>query len=52
MSKIALLPLLVVLVATPSFAAVDRPTAITTLAGFYNSHDIGQLRIRQAQDDA
>ena len=51
MSKIAILPLLLALVATPALAA-DRATAITTLAGFYNSADVCQLQISKAKVDA
>ncbi|HEY4166010.1 MAG TPA: hypothetical protein VGM96_04515, partial [Reyranella sp.] len=41
-------------IATPALAAapVDRATAVTNLAGFYNSADICQLQISKAKVDA
>jgi hypothetical protein len=40
------------LIATPAFAAVDRDTAVTTLAGLYNSADVCNLPISRAKVDA
>lgn len=40
------------LATTPSYAAVDRETAITTLAGFYVAADICRLSISRAKVDA
>jgi hypothetical protein len=36
----------------PALAAVDRETAITTLAGLYNSADVCNLSISRAKVDA
>ena len=40
------------LLVTPAFAAVDRETAVTTLAGLYNSADVCNLAISRAKVDA
>jgi hypothetical protein len=40
------------LLATPAFAAVDRVTAVSTLAGLYNSADVCNLPISRAKVDA
>ncbi len=40
------------LVATPALAAVDRETAVSTLAGLYNSADVCNLSISRAKVDA
>ena len=40
------------LVATPAFAAIDRETAVSTLAGLYNSADVCNLPISRAKVDA
>lgn len=52
MTKLAALPLALALLATPAFAAVDRETAVTTLAGLYNSADVCNLSISRAKVDA
>jgi hypothetical protein len=39
------------LLATPAFAAVDRVTAVSTLAGLYNSADVCNLPISRAKVD-
>ena len=50
MFRIAALALL--LTATPALAAVDRATAVSTLAGFYHSADACNLSISRAKVDA
>jgi len=40
------------LIATPAFAAIDRTTAVSTLAGLYNSADVCNLSISRAKVDA
>ena len=40
------------LIATPALAAVDRETAVSTLAGLYNSADVCNLPISRAKVDA
>src|SRR3569623_2049012 len=52
MLKSALVTLLLVGAATPAFAAVDRATAVSTLAGLYNSADVCNLSISRAKVDA
>src|ERR1700712_82169 len=52
MIKIALALTLAALVVTPAFAAVDRATAVSTLAGLYNSADVCNLSISRAKVDA
>lgn len=54
MTRGMLRPVLIALalVATPAFAAVDRDTAINTLAGLYYSADVCQLSISRAKVDA
>jgi hypothetical protein len=46
--------LALILIATPALAAapVDRATAVSNLAGFFNSADICQLQISKAKVDA
>ena len=52
MLKAALVTLLLAGATAPAFAAVDRATAVSTLAGLYNSADICNLAISRAKVDA
>jgi len=52
MHKTALVLILTALLATPAVAAVDRDTAVKTLAGLYNSADICNLSVSRAKVDA
>ena len=52
MKKAALALALTALFATPAFAAVDRATAVSTLAGLFNSADVCNLSISRAKVDA
>lgn len=52
MLKTALVTLLLVGATAPAFAAVDRATAVSTLAGLYNSADVCNLAISRAKVDA
>jgi hypothetical protein len=52
MLKTALLTLVFVGATTSAFAAVDRTTAVNTLAGLYNSADVCNLAISRAKVDA
>ena len=52
MKKTALALALTALLATPAFAAVDRATAVSTLAGLFNSADVCNLSISRAKVDA
>jgi hypothetical protein len=52
MLKTALVTLLLVGATVPAFAAVDRTTAVNTLAGLYNSADVCNLAISRAKVDA
>ena len=52
MLKPALITLILVGATAPAFAAVDRATAVNTLAGLYNSADICNLAISRAKVDA
>src|SRR5690349_12222700 len=52
--SVMLRPLIIALAltATPALAAVDRATAVSTLAGLYNSADVCNLSISRAKVDA
>ena len=52
MLKPALVALLLIRATIPALAAVDRATAVNTLAGLYNSADICNLAISRAKVDA
>ena len=52
MLKAALVTLLLIGATAPAFAAVDRATAVSTLAGLYNSADVCNLAISRAKVDA
>jgi hypothetical protein len=52
MLKAALVPLLLVAATAPALAAVARATAVSTLAGLYNSADVCNLAISRAKVDA
>jgi hypothetical protein len=52
MHKIAFALTLTALFATPALAAVDRATAVSTLAGLFNSADVCNLSISRAKVDA
>ena len=52
MLKPALVTLILIGATAPAFAAVDRATAVNTLAGLYNSADICNLAISRAKVDA
>jgi len=52
MLKTALVTLILVGATAPAFAAVDRTTAVNTLAGLYNSADVCNLAISRAKVDA
>ena len=52
MLKTLLVPLLLVAFASPAFAAVDRATAVTTLAGLFNSAEYCNLPISRAKVQA
>ena len=52
MLKTALVLAATLAAATPAFAAVDRATAVSTLAGLYNSADVCNLSISKAKVDA
>ena len=49
MKRLLLIAATAALAATPAFAVVDRQTAVTTLAGFYNSADVCNLLISRAK---
>lgn len=52
MLKAALVPLVLLAATAPALAAVDRATAVSTLAGLYNSADVCNLAISRAKVDA
>jgi len=52
MLKPALVTLILIGATAPAFAAVDRATAVNTLAGLYNSADTCNLAISRAKVDA
>jgi hypothetical protein len=52
MLRPALAVLALALIASPAFAAVDRATAVSTLAGLYNSADVCNISISRAKVDA
>jgi len=52
MLKPALAALILVAATAPALAAVDRDTAVSTLAGLYNSADVCNLAISRAKVDA
>jgi outer membrane lipoprotein-sorting protein len=52
MMKLLAAPFALLLLITPAFAAVDRDTAVSTLASLYNSADTCKLIISRAKVDA
>jgi len=52
MLKTALILASTLAAATPASATVDRATAVSTLAGLYNSADVCNLSISKAKVDA
>jgi hypothetical protein len=52
MLKTALILAVTLAAATPASATVDRATAVSTLAGLYNSADVCNLSISKAKVDA
>ena len=50
--KLALSALVILAATSPALAAVDRDTAVTTLASLYNSADVCNLVISRAKVDA
>src|SRR3569623_3118293 len=52
MLKTALILAVTLAAATPASATVDRATAVSTLAGLYNSADVCNLAISRAKVDA
>jgi hypothetical protein len=50
--KLALVPLLDAALASPAFAAVDRATAVSTLAGLFNSAGYCNIPISRAKVQA
>lgn len=52
MLKTLIVSLVLVALASPAFAAVDRATAVTTLAGLFNSAEYCNLSISRAKVQA
>ena len=49
MNRLLILAATALLMVTPASAAVDRQTAVSTLAGFYNSADVCNLLISRVK---